>query len=119
MRNIEELTFEEFIELYVRKDLTLQEIGDIFGVSRQRIHQIKKYFESIHGKIKKSQQLDAFKLKKLLDDGKDAKEIASLTNIKMSKINRLIRKYEDDYKKGISPIKVIRKKSKDILQVGS
>lgn len=118
MKNIQELTFEHFIELYVRQNLSLQEIGDIFGVSRQRIHQIKKDLESIHGKIQRKNTLDSFTLKKLLDSGMSVKAIADMHHLKISKVNRLIRKCEEDYKMGLSPIKVVRKKSKDILTKG-
>lgn len=118
MKNIQELTFEQFIEYYVRKKLSLQEIGDIYGVSRQRIHQIKKHLESIHGKIQRKNTLDSFTLKKLLDSGISVKDIADMHHLKISKVNRLIRKCEEEYKLGLSPIKVVRKKSKDILTKG-
>jgi len=115
MRSIQELTFETFIELYVRQNQSLQCIADTYGVSRQRIHQIKKEFERTHGKIQRNQSIDVFTLKRLLDDGKTLQQIADMSGIKLSKVHRLIRKYEEDYNQGLSAIKIVRTKTKDIL----
>ncbi|PGK51426.1 hypothetical protein CN918_26915 [Priestia megaterium] len=115
MRSIHELTFETFIELYVRQNQSLQDIANTYGVSRQRIHQIKKEYERTHGKIQRNQPIDSFTLKRLLDEGKSLQEIADLFNIKLSKVHRLIKKYEEDYLQGLSPIKIVRTKIKDVL----
>ena len=115
MRSIHELTFEMFIELYVRKNQSLQSIANDYGVSRQRIHQIKKEFERTHGKILRNQAIDSYTLKRLLDEGKTLQAIADLHDIKLSKVHRLIKKYENEYHQGLSPIKISRTKIKDAL----
>lgn len=115
MSDMKTVTFERFIELYVRQKLSLQAIGELYGVSRQRIHQIKKQFETKHGKIQRKPQLDSFTLKRKLEEGRSVQEIASEHQMTSSKVNRLIRQYENAYNAGLSPVKIQRKKARDIL----
>lgn len=115
MDKLSELTFQKFTELYVLKNYSLQKIGELYGVSRQRVHQIKKQLESKHGKIRRKHAIDSFTLKEMLDNGLSFQEIAKNCGSSVSKISRLVRKYEEDYRRGISPVKIKRRKIKDIL----
>lgn len=109
------LTPETLIELHVRENMSLTEIGEMYGVSRQRVHQLKKEYEKQHGKITRRVVIDVLTLKHYLEQGWTAKRIAEHLDLKPSKISRLIRKYKEDYNSGISKVKIKRKKSDDII----
>lgn len=111
----EKLTPDKFIELHIRKNLSLTEIGEIYGVSRQRIHQFKKEIEVKHGKINRRLFIDVFSLKHFLEQGWTAKQIGEYYDLKPSKVARLIRKYKSEYESGYSNIKIERKKIEDII----
>jgi len=109
------LTPETLIELHVRENMSLSEIGEMYGVSRQRVHQLKKEYEKQHGKITRRVVIDVLTLKHYLDQGWTAKRIAEHLDLRASKISRLIRKYKDEYENGVSKVKIKRKKSDDII----
>lgn len=111
----EELTYHQLIELHVRQNLSLTEIGAIYGVSRQRVHQLKKEYEAKHGKINRRLFIDVFSLKHFLEQGWSATEIALHYEMKPSKVARLIRKYKEEYESGASHIKINRKQIKDLI----
>lgn len=109
------LTPDTLIKLHVRENLSLSKIGEMYGVSRQRIHQLKKEYEKKHGKITRKVVLDVLTLKHYLEQGWTAKRIAEYFDMSPSKISRLIRKYKEEYELGASPIKIKRKKADDLI----
>lgn len=115
MATREELSSSKLIELHVRQNLTLSQIGKLYGISRQRVHQIKKDVEKTYGKITRRMFIDVFSLKHYLEQGWSAKEIALHYDMKPSKVARLIRKYKEEYESGVSNIKISRKKIKDLI----
>lgn len=115
MAATDELTFSTFIELYIRKNMSLSKIGKIYGISRQRVHQIKQELEKKHGKITRRISIDPITLKHYLEQGWNASEIAKHFNMTPSKISRLIRQYQNQYEAGELNIAIKRKKAQDIL----
>lgn len=115
MATREKLTSSKLIELHVRQNLSLTEIGELYGISRQRVHQLKKEYEKKCGKITRRLFIDVLSLKHYLEQGWSAKEIAEHYDMKPSKIARLIRKYKEDYEAGVSNISICRKNTKDLL----
>jgi len=115
MADIKELTFEKLVQYHVQEELSLQDIANIYQTSRQRVYQIKSKLEKEHGSIKRPKTGTFFKIKKMLDEGKKVPDIAKELNVKASKINRLIRTYEEKYRKGELPIKIQRKSSRNLL----
>jgi DNA-binding CsgD family transcriptional regulator len=93
----------------------LTEIAKKYGVSRQRVHQMKQEFEKKHGRINRRIFIDSITLKHYLDQGWTAKQIAERFSMKPSKVTRLIRKAKEQYEDGLSAIKVERKKVKDLI----
>ena len=112
----EELTAELFIRLHTQENLSLAAIAKEYGVSRQRVHQIKKEFEKKHGTINRRIFIDAITLKHYLDQGWTAKQIAERFAMKPGKVARLIRQAKEEYEEGLSLIKIQRKKVEDILK---
>lgn len=110
-----ELTADVFIRLHTQENLSLSAIAKEYGVSRQRVHQIKKDIEKKHGRINRRIFIDAITLKHYLDQGWTAKQIAERFSMKPSKVARLIRQAKEQYEDGMSAIKVERKKVEDIL----
>lgn len=110
-----ELTSSKLIELHVRQNLSLSKIGEMYGISRQRVHQLKKEYEKSAGKINRRLFIDVITLKHFLEKGWTAKEIAKHYEMKPSKISRLIRKYKEEYEMGASNIKINRKTAKDLI----
>lgn len=110
-----ELTAELFIRLYTQENLSLAAIAKEYGVSRQRVHQLKKEFEKKHGRIHRRIFIDAITLKHYLDQGWTARQIAERFAMKPGKVARLIRQAKEQYEDGLSTIKVERKKAEDIL----
>jgi predicted DNA-binding protein YlxM (UPF0122 family) len=111
----DELTAEELIRLHIQDNLSLTKIGEMYGISRQRVHQLKKEYERKHGTITRSVNIDVLTLKHYLDQGWTAKQVAERFDMKASKVTRLIRKYKAEYDEGITFIKIKRKVSKDII----
>lgn len=110
-----DLTSEKLIELHVRQKLSLSKIGEMYGISRQRVHQLKKDYEKSCGKINRRLIIDVFTLKQLLDKGMTAKEIGIEYNLKASHVCRLIKNYQEDYESGFSNISIKRKTLQDII----
>jgi predicted DNA-binding protein YlxM (UPF0122 family) len=110
-----QLTPKKLIELHIRENLSLSEIGELYGVSRQRIHQLKKEYEKEQGKITRRVVIDALTLKHYLEQGWTAKRIAEHLELRPSKVSRMIRKYKEEYEAGYSPINIHRKKADDIV----
>jgi transposase len=104
-----------FIELHVRQNMSLTNIGEKFGVSRQRVHQLKKEYEKKFGEINRRTFIDFITLKKYLEKGWSDRQIASHFQMKPSKISRLIRKHQERYENGLSPVPLKRKRAEDIL----
>ena len=109
------LTAEKLIKLHTQDNLSLAEIGKMYGVSRQRIHQLKKEFEEKYGKINRRLFIDVVTLKHYLDQGWTAKQIAERFEMKASKVSRLIRKYRSQYENGVSEIKIKRKTVDELI----
>lgn len=112
------LTPDKLIELHVRQNLSLSEIGNMFGISRQRVHQLKREYERTHGKINRRFFIDVLTLKHYLDLGWSVKQISNHFDMTTSKISRLIRKYQDEYDYGVSNIEIRKKKANDIISKG-
>lgn len=115
MSTKKELTPSLLIELHVRKNLSLTKIGEMYNVSRQRVHQIKKEYEKKHGKINRRMNIDALTLKHFLELGWNATQIANHFNMSPSKVSRLIRNYKSQYEIGKINVHIKRKTSEDIL----
>lgn len=111
----ETLTPEKLIELHVRQNITLSQIGVMYSISKQRVHQLKKEYESNKGRIQRRLSLDVFSLKHHLDQGWSVQEIASHFKMKDSKVARLIRKYKTEYDCGQSNIRIAKRSLEDIL----
>lgn len=111
----EQLTPALLIQLHVRDNLSLSEIGVRYGISRQRVHQLKKEYEQQYGKITRRVVIDVLTLKHYLEQGWTAKRIAEHFEMNPSKVNRMIRKYKDAYEEGASPVQITRKKTTDII----
>lgn len=115
MSSRERLTAEKLIELHVRQNITLAKIGELYGISKQRVHQLKKEYETKAGKIQRRLSLDVFSLKHHLDMGRSANEIAKQFNMKPSKITRLIRKFKADYTCGQSNVRIVKRSIDQLL----
>jgi DNA-directed RNA polymerase sigma subunit (sigma70/sigma32) len=111
----EKLTYTLFKKLHIEESKSLQEIGDAFGVSRQRIHQLKKEYEKKHGKLTRRVFIDIVTLKHYLDLGWTAKQIADHFEMQPSKVCRMIRKYKEAYELGVTVIAIKRKTAKDFV----
>lgn len=111
----DELTYELLFDLMVNKKMKMSSIARMFGVSRQRIFQIKEDLENKHGKIKLNNFIDVVTLKRCLDERMTLKEISKKYNLPISKINSLIKDYQEKYEDGTISIKVEKKKAEDIL----
>lgn len=109
------LTAEVLIQLHVREGLSLSQIGNRFGCSRQRVHQIKQEHEKAHGKINRRTILDVFTLHHYLEKGWSDGAIASHFDLKTSQVSRMIRVNQKRYKEGKVPILLVRKKAEDVL----
>lgn len=109
------LNADILIQLHVRENMSLSKIGEIYGVSRQRVHQLKKEYEKKHGKITRKVSIDVLTLKHYLDQGWTSKRIADHFEMSPSKISRLIRKYREEYELGASHVKISKKKTEDII----
>lgn len=112
----EKLTAEVLIRLHTQENLSLSKIGELYGVSRQRVHQLKKEYEKKHGRVTRRSFIDVITLKHYLDQGWSAKQIAERFNMKSSKVSRMIREYKKQYEMGRSIINIKRKKAEDLLQ---
>lgn len=110
-----QLTPEIFVNLYVKKQMSLTKIGNMFGVSRQRVHQLKKEYEKKHGKMEKEITIDVITLKHYLDQGWTAKQIAERFELKPSKVTRLIRNYREKFNKGYVKLVLKRKTAEDLI----
>ena len=110
-----ELTPDELIRLHIEENMSLTEIGKLFHVSRQRVHQIKKEYERKMGKISRRVFIDAFTLKHHLEQGWSAKTIAEYYEIKPSQVTRMIRKYHKEYEDGHSLVEVKILQADDLI----
>lgn len=110
-----ELTPDELIRLHIEENMSLSQIGKIYNVSRQRIHQIKKEYERKMGKISRRVFIDAFTLKHHLEQGWSAKNIAEYYDIKPSQVTRMIRKYQKEYELGNSLVELKILQADDLI----
>lgn len=110
------LTAEKLIKLHTQDNLSLAKIGKMYGISRQRVHQLKKEAEEMYGKINRRIFIDVMTLKHYLDQGWTAKQIADRFEMKQAKVSRLIRKYKKEYETGICDINIKRKTAEDLIK---
>ncbi|QST02928.1 hypothetical protein IMZ31_20485 (plasmid) [Pontibacillus sp. ALD_SL1] len=110
-----ELTAQALIDLHVHQKKTLAEIGSMFAISRQRVHQLKKEYEKTHGPINRRCVPDARTLKKYIDKGFSNEKISQEIGVSPSCVYRHIQKYQQEYQKGVQPHSLKRKKAEEIL----
>lgn len=110
-----ELSASKLIELHVRQKLSLAKIGKMYGITRQRVHQLKKEYEKSVGKIHRHSFVDVLTLRDYLDKGYTVKDIAEELELTTSKVSRLIRQHQEAYELGMSNINIKRKSKKDLI----
>lgn len=107
MQNIGKRPSKEVLEdLYRDKCMNLREIGDVYGVSRQRVQQwidtyeIERIHSQINNKLEKCPPISKQALISLIDTGNKITTISKKTGISRTVIKRLINRYqlEDRYK---------------------
>lgn len=111
----EQLSYEVFIQLYVKENRSLAHIGELYGVSRQRVHQMKQEFEKEYGKISRKKTIDLFTLKRHLDQNFSIREIADKHRLTPNQVMRQIKMYQKQYEKGILPVGIKINKAEDLL----
>lgn len=111
----DQLTPEELIRLHTEENLSLTKIGEMYDVSRQRVHQIKKEYEKKTGKITRRVYIDPFTLRHHIDQGWSAQMIADHYDLQPHQITRMIRKFQKEYEAGDSPVEVKLLQAEDIL----
>lgn len=106
MQNIGKRPSKEVLEdLYRNKCMNLREIGEAYGVSRQRVQQwidtygIERIHSQIHNKLDKCPPISKKALMSLIDTGNRVTTISRKTGISPKAVKHLINRYhlEDRY----------------------
>ena len=86
-------------DLYVNKCMNLREIGEIYGVSRQRVHQwidtygIQRIHSQVHNKLNRLTPISKEELIYLIDTGNKVCTISRKTNNSPTAVKYLIKHY--------------------------